>query len=169
MSSTNRSRIARVALAAVLLATGCRAADPTQEAGEAEMTQRVHTQLMFEGQAEEAMRLYVSAVPDSRIVAIERYGPGEDGPEGSVKHAVFSLMGEELRCIDSFVAHEFTFTPAMSLFVTCRSEAELDALAAKLSEGGQTFMPLDSYGFSKRFTFFADRFGVSWQLNLPHD
>lgn len=132
-------------------------------------TQRIWTQLMFEGTAEEAMNLYVSSIPDSRVVSIERYGPGETGTKGSIKQAVFSLMGQEIRCIDSAIEHDFTFTPSMSLFVTCRSEAEIDALAARLSEGGQVFMPLDSYGFSKRFTFIADRFGVSWQLNLPND
>jgi predicted 3-demethylubiquinone-9 3-methyltransferase (glyoxalase superfamily) len=71
-------------------------------------------------------------------------------------------------CIDSPVKHNFTFTPAMSLFVDCADEAELDTLFAKLSEGGQVLMPLDNYGFSRKFGWLADKFGVSWQLNLPN-
>ena len=77
-------------------------------------------------------------------------------------------MEQEIRCIDSSIKHEFTFTPSMSLFVTCASEAEIKALAAKLAQGGKELMPLDSYGFSKLFTFVEDRFGVSWQLFLPN-
>lgn len=133
------------------------------------MKQRVWAQLMFEGNAEEAMNFYVATIPDSRVVSVERYGPGETAPEGSIKQAVFSLMGQEVRCIDSSVEHDFTFTPSMSLFIECQSEEEIDALAGKLAEGGQVFMPLDSYGFSRRFTFIADRYGVSWQLILPNE
>jgi predicted 3-demethylubiquinone-9 3-methyltransferase (glyoxalase superfamily) len=68
--------------------------------------------------------------------------------------------------IDSPVKHDFTFTPAMSLFVDCADEAEIDALFAKLSEGGKVLMPLAAYPFSRKFGWLSDRFGVSWQLNL---
>jgi predicted 3-demethylubiquinone-9 3-methyltransferase (glyoxalase superfamily) len=60
-------------------------------------------------------------------------------------------------------------TPAMSLFVDCQDEAEIDRLFAKLSEGGKILMPLNAYPFSRKFGWIADRFGVSWQLNLPKD
>jgi predicted 3-demethylubiquinone-9 3-methyltransferase (glyoxalase superfamily) len=159
-----------VSSALALFTGGCQTTEPATEQPEGgDMKQAVSFQLMFIGKAEEAMNLYVSSVPDSEIVSIERYGPGESGAEGSVKQAVFSLMGHQVRCIDSPAIHEFTFTPSISLFVDCRSEAEIDALAAKLSEGGKILMPMDDYGFSKRFTFFEDRYGVSWQLNLPHE
>jgi predicted 3-demethylubiquinone-9 3-methyltransferase (glyoxalase superfamily) len=69
-------------------------------------------------------------------------------------------------CIDSYVRHAFTFTPAISLFVTCQSEAEIDQLFARLSEGGQILMPLDAYPFSEKFAWITDRYGVSWQLTL---
>ncbi|WP_219999912.1 VOC family protein [Halomonas sp. LBP4] len=59
-----------------------------------------------------------------------------------------------------------TFTPSMSLFVESESEAELDEAFAQLSSGGEVLMPPDDYGFSARFTWLNDRFGVSWQLNL---
>ena len=62
--------------------------------------------------------------------------------------------------------HAFTFTPSMSLFVTCRSEDEIRAVSSALGEGGKWFMPLGSYGFSRMLAWVEDRFGVSWQLNL---
>lgn len=123
--------------------------------------------LMFAGQAEEAMRFYVSLFADGRVVDIERYGPGQSGAEGSVKVARFSVAGQTVMCIDSPVKHGFTFTPAFSFFVDAESEAELRRLADALVEGGVAFMPLGNYGFSRLFTWVNDRFGVSWQLNLP--
>ena len=129
--------------------------------------QKVSTFLMFEGKAEEAMKWYVSLVPDSRIISISRYGPNEAGTEGTVMHATFSLGGQEFMCIDSSIHHQFTFTPAMSLWVNCETEKEIDRLFEKLSEGGQVLMPLGPYPFSQKFAWLADRFGVSWQLSLP--
>jgi predicted 3-demethylubiquinone-9 3-methyltransferase (glyoxalase superfamily) len=82
--------------------------------------------------------------------------------------ATFTLAGQTYMCIDSPVKHDFTFTPAMSLFVDCADEAELDTLFARLSEDGQVLMALDNYGFSHKFGWLADKFGVSWQLNLPN-
>jgi predicted 3-demethylubiquinone-9 3-methyltransferase (glyoxalase superfamily) len=129
------------------------------------MPNRVSTFLMFDGAAEEAMNLYVDLFQGS-VASVERWGPGEPGQEGSFKLASFSLAGHDLRCFDSPTKHDFTFTPAVSLFVECASEAELEAAYARFSEGGQVFMPLADYGFSKRFGWISDRFGVSWQLNL---
>jgi predicted 3-demethylubiquinone-9 3-methyltransferase (glyoxalase superfamily) len=126
----------------------------------------VTTQLMFQGKAEEAMNLYVSLFGGS-VTRIERYGPGGPGAEGSVMRAEFTLAGHRLACIDSPVQHAFTFTPSASLFVDCQDEADLDAAFAKLSEGGAVLMPPGNYGFSRKFTWLNDRFGVSWQLNLP--
>jgi predicted 3-demethylubiquinone-9 3-methyltransferase (glyoxalase superfamily) len=130
------------------------------------MASEVTPFLMFEGAAEEAMRFYVSLFPRSAIDQLEKYGAGEPGPEGSVKRADFTLAGQHVICIDSPVKHGFTFTPSISLFVECESEAELDAAFARLSEGGQVYMPLGDYGFSKKFGWVGDRFGVTWQLNL---
>jgi predicted 3-demethylubiquinone-9 3-methyltransferase (glyoxalase superfamily) len=130
------------------------------------MARKVITHLMFEGAAREAMAFYVSLFGDSAVTQIERYGPGEMGAEGTVKLATFTLAGREFLCIDSPVKHAFTFTPAVSLFVECASEAELETAFARLSDGGRVLMPLGSYGFSTRFGWLTDRFGVSWQLNL---
>lgn len=134
------------------------------------LMQKLTTYLMFvgkqHGKAEEAINFYVSLFKDSTVVRIERYGPDDVEPEGTVKHAVFSLAGQEFMAMDSNQTHAFTFTPAISVFVHCDGEAEIDELYGKLSDGGGALMPLDNYGFSKRFGWLADKYGVSWQLNL---
>ena len=131
------------------------------------MTTQVKPFLMFEGQAEAAMTFYVSLFPDARVLDVTRYGPEGPGKEGSVVKATFVLAGQAVMCIDSPAPHDFTFTPAFSFFVDCASEEELERLYAALNEGGKALMPLGDYGFSRRFGWTADRFGVSWQLNLP--
>lgn len=124
--------------------------------------------LMFqEGNAEEAMNYYTSLIEDSAITSIVRYGANETGDEGTVMQATFTLKGQEFMCIDSNLKHEFSFTPSFSIYLTCSTEEELDNLYEKLGEGGQALMPLGDYGFSKKFGWLNDRFGVSWQLNLP--
>jgi len=90
----------------------------------------------------------------------------EQGAEGTVKQATFTLAGRDFMCIDSPAKHPFTFTPSMSLFVDCESEAELEAAFGRLSAGGSVLMPVGNYGFSTRFGWINDRFGVSWQLNF---
>ncbi len=131
------------------------------------MAARLRPFLMFEGQAEAAMNFYVSLFPDGRILDIARYGKDGPGPEGSVVRALFAVAGQEVMCIDSFAKHGFGFTPALSLFVDCADEAELDRLVAALGEGGTFLMPPGNYGFSRKFAWLNDRFGVSWQINLP--
>jgi len=122
--------------------------------------------LMFEGQAEQAMNLYVSLFDDGKIVDIVRYGPQGPGTDGSVMKASFSIAGQTIICLDSAMKHDFGFTPSFSLFVTCESEEQIRRLAAALAEGGAELMPLNNYGFSRLFTWVNDRFGVSWQLIL---
>ncbi|MGI8387108.1 VOC family protein [Robertmurraya sp. P23] len=124
--------------------------------------------LMFQdGKAEEAMNYYISIIEDSEITSIVRYGANESGDEGTVMKATFSLKGQEFMCIDSNLKHQFSFTPSISIFVTCDSEEEINSIYQKLIEGGQALMPIGDYGFSQRFGWLNDRFGVSWQLNLP--
>jgi len=128
--------------------------------------QKITTFLMFEGQAEAALNFYISLFNDSKIINISRYGPNEVGAEGSVMHATFSLNGQQFMAIDSYVKHGFTFTPAMSLYVTCETEQEIDTLYAQLAAGGNVMMPLGKYPFSSKFGWVGDQFGVSWQLSL---
>jgi len=128
--------------------------------------QKVKTFLMFDGKAEEAMNYYVSIFDQAEILSIERYGPDGVGEEGTVLRATFALFGQVFMCIDSNMKHDFSFTPAMSLFVTCATEEEIGRLFEKLSQGGQVFMPLAAYPFSEKFGWLSDKYGVSWQLNL---
>ena len=128
--------------------------------------QKITTFLMFEGGAEEAMNFYLSLFDDAEVVAITRYGAEGPGPEGSVMHAIFALAGQQFMCSDSYQHHGFSFTPSVSLFVDCADEAELERLYTALSEKGAVLMPLGEYGFSRKFGWVNDRYGVSWQLNL---
>ena len=130
-------------------------------------TPRITTFLMFQGQAEEAINFYTSLFDDGEILELNRFGPDDPGTDGATMLARFSIAGQTFMALDSDPIHEFTFTPSMSLFVTCQSEDEVDRLAADLSDGGQELMPLGSYGFSTKFAWVNDRYGVSWQLNLP--
>lgn len=134
------------------------------------MTQ-ISPALMFSGirhgKAEEAIQFYVSLFPNSRVEHIERSVAGEHEREGTVKQAIFVLNERSFKAMDSSVPHNFNFTPSVSLFVDCESEDEIDHLFRALSEAGEALMPLSNYGFSKKFGWVNDRFGVSWQLNLP--
>ena len=76
------------------------------------------------------------------------------------------LANQEYMASENRIDHKFSFTPASSIYVNCDNEDELNQLFEKLSEGGQVMMPLDNYGFSKKFGWTADKYGVSWQLNL---
>ncbi|GGD88476.1 VOC family protein [Paenibacillus nasutitermitis] len=123
--------------------------------------------LMFQdGKAEEAMNFYTSLIEDSKITSIIRYGANEAGKEGTVMQATFTLKGQEFMCIDSNVKHNFTFTPSFSIYAACSTEEEINVLFEKLKEDRPALMPLGNYGFSKKFGWLNDRYGVSWQLNL---
>ena len=131
------------------------------------MAQTITPFLMFEGTAEEAMQFYVSLFDDSGVVAVERWGAHDVGTEGKIKKAQFTLCGRSFYCSDSPIEPGFTFTPSLSLFMDMDSEANLERAFSRLSHDGKVLMPLDDYGFSKKFGWVNDRFGVSWQLNLP--
>jgi predicted 3-demethylubiquinone-9 3-methyltransferase (glyoxalase superfamily) len=133
------------------------------------LKQKITTFLMFDGKAEEAMNYYVSVFDQAEIVSIHRYGANEVGAEGTVVHATLSLCGQVFMCMDSNVKHDFTFTPAISLYVACATEEEIDRLFEKLSQGGAVAMPLTAYPFSDKFAWVADKYGVSWQLNLERN
>ena len=130
------------------------------------MPRTAFTQLMFQGTAEEAVALYAEVFPDCEVSGQQRWAAGEPGKEGAFKLASLRLAGHEIRIFDSPTPHAFDFTPSVSLFVECESEEELDTAFERLAAGGQVFMPVGSYGFSRRFGWAQDRFGVSWQLNL---
>ena len=109
------------------------------------------------GKADEAMSFYISLFKNSSVTRIERYGAGEAEAEGTVKHARFALNGQQFMAMDSAREHPFTFTPAISFFVSCETQKEIDYFWEKLSAGGEK----DRCGWLK------DKFGVSWQIVPP--
>jgi predicted 3-demethylubiquinone-9 3-methyltransferase (glyoxalase superfamily) len=108
--------------------------------------------LWFDGQAEEAARLYVSVFPNSRIVTTARYGDAGPGPAGSVMTVVFQLDGQEFIALNG--GPQFRFTEAISFCVECGTQKDVDEYWGKLSEGGEE----GPCGWLK------DRFGLSWQI-----
>jgi len=117
--------------------------------------------LMFQGRCEEALTFYAGAIPGARVAALDRK------PDGTVAMARLSVAGLEIMANDSPPVHEFDFTPSTSIFLTVDDPQDVDQLAGALGEGGRMLMPPDDYGFSRRFGWAQDRFGVSWQINLP--
>jgi len=125
------------------------------------------------GKATAAINFYTSIFPNSEIKSLTKYAAGEAGgtPE-LVKYGVFTLNGTEYRVSESNFKHAWAFSPAVSLFVECNSETEIQTLFETLSSnGGQVMVPLDNYdsgdyGFGKKFGWCEDQYGISWQLNL---
>lgn len=122
--------------------------------------------LMFQGEAGAALELYQRAVPGFTLLDCKKYTQPEE-MAGKVEMAFVKIGALECRVHDSEIKHAFSFTPALSFFLDLDSEEELRTAADALAEGGLALMPLDNYGFSRRFAWIQDRFGVSWQLNLP--
>lgn len=114
--------------------------------------QRITTFLTFNNQAEEAVNLYVSIFPNSRILSINRYGEGAPVPAGTAISITFELEGQPFTALNG--GPHFTFSDGISLFVSCQSQEEVDELWEKLSAGGSP----GPCGWLK------DKFGVSWQI-----
>jgi len=117
--------------------------------------------------AEKAMNFYMEIFEDSKVVSIQRWGEGMPVEEGKIMHATFELSGNLYKCSDSPPIHDWGFSPAVSNFIDCESEEELENLFTLLSVDGKIMMPLNNYGFSQKFGWVEDQFGISWQLNLP--
>ncbi|WP_435622923.1 VOC family protein [Flagellimonas sp.] len=129
--------------------------------------EQIATFLTFqENNAEEAMNFYINLFENSKVIDIQRYGNEGPAKEGTIFVATFELNGSRFMCSDSYIKHEWDFTPGVSIWVDCKSEEEINTLFTNLSANGQVLMPMDNYGFSTKFAFIEDRFGVSWQLNL---
>ena len=114
--------------------------------------QKIVPFLWFDGKAEEAMNFYVSVFENSKPGKITRYGDAGPGPTGQVMSATFTLDGQEFYALNG--GPQFTFTPAISFFVNCETQQELDELWEKLSEGGQ----------KSRCGWLQDKYGLSWQV-----
>lgn len=128
--------------------------------------------LMFQGEAGAAMDLYLAAfgphvpVAELRRDTFDASTPRGEEWAGKVSHGEIEVAGQRLRFFDSFTEHAFGLTPAVSLFVDLESPETVDTLAEALKAGGgQDYMPAGHYGFSRRFAWVGDRFGMTWQLN----
>lgn len=130
--------------------------------------QKITPFLWFNHQAEEAAHFYTSVFKDSRITAITHYGPeaaaASGKPEGSVMTVAFNLEDQEFVALNG--GPVFEITPAISFFVNCETEHEIDTLWKKLTEGGTVLMELNKYPFSEKFGWLKDKFGLTWQLMI---
>ena len=123
--------------------------------------------LMFQGGVgREAVDFYVSLFEDGEVLELDTYPAGGPAPEGTIMRGRFRVAGQEFFVSDSYIDHAFDFTPSLSVWVEAETPDAQEALVAALAEGGATLMPLDNYGFSTRFAWVNDRYGVSWQINL---
>ena len=114
--------------------------------------QKISPFLWFDGNAEEAVNFYVSIFKDSKILNLSRYGEAGPGPKGTVMSATFQLHGQEFIALNG--GPHFKFTPAISFFVHCQTQEEVDELWEKLSAGGR----------KDRCGWLTDRYGLSWQI-----
>jgi predicted 3-demethylubiquinone-9 3-methyltransferase (glyoxalase superfamily) len=114
--------------------------------------QKITPFLWFDGKAEDTMNFYVSVFKNSKVVRVSRYGDGGPGPKGTVMSATFELDGQQFYALNG--GPQFTFTPAISLFVNCETQQEVDELWEKLSEGGK----------KERCGWLKDKYGLSWQI-----
>ena len=126
--------------------------------------QKITPFLWFDGNAEEAANFYVSTFRNSKVVNTTRYEEAGPAAKGTIVTVEFQLEGQEFTALNG--GPRFKFTPAVSFYVACETPQEIDELWQKLSEGGTVLMELDKYPFSEKFGWVADKFGLSWQLNL---
>ena len=122
--------------------------------------QKITPFLMFSGNAEEAMNFYTSIFDDAKIESLVHQGNGD------VMHAKFTLNGQNFLAIDNSTGEHIPFTAAMSLFVTCETEEEIDRVFESLLRDGKILMDLAVTPFSLKFGWVEDKYGVSWQLSL---
>ncbi len=114
--------------------------------------QKITPFLWFDGKAEEAMHFYTSIFKNSKVGTVTRYGEAGPGPKGSVMSATFQLDGEDFIALNG--GPQFTFSPAISFFVNCQTQEEVDELWEKLSAGGKT----------NRCGWLTDKYGLTWQI-----
>ncbi|MGD0992093.1 MAG: VOC family protein [Gemmatimonadales bacterium] len=114
--------------------------------------QKITTFLSYSDRAEEAVKLYSSLFPNSRVVKTTRYGDAGPGPKGSVMTIAFELAGQSFVALNG--GPSFSFSQGISLSVNCETQAELDGLWDGLSAGGKQI----------QCGWLTDRFGVTWQI-----
>lgn len=114
--------------------------------------QKIVPFLWFDGHAEEAMNFYTSVFKNAQVDQLYYYGEHGPGPKGTVMSGTFQLEGQKFMALNG--GPHFTFSPAISFFVNCDTQQEVDELWEKLSEGGE----------KQRCGWLQDKFGVSWQI-----
>lgn len=115
--------------------------------------QKITPFLWFNDQAEEAINFYTSVFKNSKIGSVRRYGDAGPGPKGSVMSATFQLEGQDFLALNG--GPHFHFTPAISLYVNCETQEEVDELWNKLTADG---------GASEQCGWLKDKYGLSWQI-----
>ena len=115
--------------------------------------QKITTFLWFDDDAEEAMKFYTSLFKNSKILSTSRYPEGSPGNAGTLMTGTFQLEGQEFMALNA--GPEFKFTEAISLFVNCETQQEVDDLWAKLTADG---------GEESQCGWLKDKFGLSWQI-----
>jgi len=114
--------------------------------------QKITPFLWFDHQAEEAMNFYVSIFKNSKVGSVSRSGDAGPGQKGKVTSVTFTLEGQEFMALNGGPHYEFT--PAISLFVSCETQPEVDELWDKLCAGGKP----------SRCGWLQDKYGLSWQI-----
>ena len=114
--------------------------------------QKIVPFLWFDGKAEEAMNFYVSIFKNAKVISVSHSGEAGPGPKGTVMSATFQLDGQQFIALNG--GPQFSFSPAISFFVNCETQEEVDELWEKLSAGGK----------KERCGWLKDKYGVSWQI-----
>lgn len=131
------------------------------------ITPKITPNLWFNNQAQEAANFYVTLFKNSRIKNVVYYNEENSKvagmPAGTIVTVEYELDGQKFINING--GPLFTFSPAISFFVTCETAGEVEQFYRKLSENGNILMPLDKYPFSDKYAWINDRYGVSWQLS----
>ncbi|MBC7950045.1 MAG: VOC family protein [Chitinophagaceae bacterium] len=117
--------------------------------------QKITPFLWFDGKAEEAMNHYTSIFKNAKVGNVARYSEGGPAPAGTVMTAEFEIEGQEFIALNA--GPMFSFTPAISFYVKCFTQEEIDHYWEKLSEGGE----------QQQCGWLTDKFGVSWQIVPP--
>ena len=125
---------------------------------------KIRPHLWYDTQAVEAAEYYTSTFPGSKVTDVSTL---HNTPDGDTDVVSFELFGQPFQAISA--GPHFRFNPSISFTVACDSEDEVDAYWARLSDGGDVLMPLDSYPFSKRYGWASDRYGLSWQIGLADE
>jgi predicted 3-demethylubiquinone-9 3-methyltransferase (glyoxalase superfamily) len=110
--------------------------------------------LWFQDHGEEAIAFYTTVFKNAKVMQTTRYGDEVPGPKGKVMSATLEIEGQQFMVLNGGPAEGFTFSPAISFFVSCETQAEIDELWEKLTEGGREL----------QCGWLTDKYGITWQI-----